>query len=308
MSLLIKGIDKLSQLEIDADKDWAAKGVSNIKEVVLGMTKGDMVVKGDSILQRLQPGTISRVLTSAGSGHIPVWMPGAALEVWIPSMFELSHDESLVTVDADKEIAAAIASSHVQNYADDPANNLRRLDKAVGLVDAEAITAVDQTHNKNSPLASELAFRYAVGGAVLDENGVGQTDYTAEINSAAVNDVQLLPTTVAGLTVGDCFYFGFAAKWRQLWLNIGVPAVGNFALAHEYYHTDTTWHALPDIIDNTSEFTVAGTKNMKWSDPANWGLLVIQAMNLYWIRARVTAVASYTTQPLGTQGWCEVLA
>ncbi|GAI45368.1 unnamed protein product, partial [marine sediment metagenome] len=29
---------------------------------------------------------------------------------------------------------------------------------------------------------------------------------------------------------------------------------------------------------------------------------------LYWIRARVTAVVTYTQQPLGGQAWCEVLA
>ena len=33
MSLLLKGVARLSQLEIDADKDWQAKEMTNIKTI-----------------------------------------------------------------------------------------------------------------------------------------------------------------------------------------------------------------------------------------------------------------------------------
>ncbi|GAJ23279.1 unnamed protein product, partial [marine sediment metagenome] len=40
MSLLLKGITKISELEIDADKDWDGKGISNIKEIAEAMATG----------------------------------------------------------------------------------------------------------------------------------------------------------------------------------------------------------------------------------------------------------------------------
>ncbi|GAH55149.1 unnamed protein product, partial [marine sediment metagenome] len=165
-----------------------------------------------------------------------------------------------------------------------------------------------QSHNEDSPLASECALEFAVGGAILEEFGVGNTDYTTEINSVGANDVELLPTTVAGLTVDDAFYFGLDRKWGQLWLDIGTPAVGNFALAHEYWD-GAVWSALADVVDNTGEFAVSGKHNIKWTVPGDWALKDVNGVNLYWIRARVSAVpGAYTTQPLGTQGWCEVIA
>jgi len=47
------GITKLSQLEIDADKDWLGKGVWNLKAIASAMTKGDIPYRGSSILQKL---------------------------------------------------------------------------------------------------------------------------------------------------------------------------------------------------------------------------------------------------------------
>lgn len=306
MSLLIKGLEKLSQLEIDADKDWATKGIFNLKEIAAAMAKGDLSVHGGSIIQRLQPGGIGMVLTSAGALRIPVWMPGAALEVWIPALIEMTHTESLVTVDQSHNENAPIASSHVQNYLDDVAHYIKRLTPAILCPDAQAIVPADQTHNENASIGSECALEYEVGGAKLEDGGAF-TDFLAEIRDAAANDVQLLPVmTNGGLVVDDAFYFGLDRKWAQLWLNIGVPAVGNFALAHEYWDGGA-WVGLAGVIDNTVEFGASGKHNIKWTVPGDWALKLVDGSDLYWIRCRVTAVTTYTTQPLGTQAWCEVI-
>ena len=50
------GITKLSELTIDADKDWQQKGITNIKEIASSMAQGDMVFKGlksTNLIQRL---------------------------------------------------------------------------------------------------------------------------------------------------------------------------------------------------------------------------------------------------------------
>ena len=50
---LLGGVIKLSDLEIDGDKDWQGKGISNLKAIVAGMARGDMVYRGADILERI---------------------------------------------------------------------------------------------------------------------------------------------------------------------------------------------------------------------------------------------------------------
>ncbi len=73
--LLIKlGVTRLSQLAIDADKDWGDHGISNLKELASGMERGDSVQWGDSgVLERLAPGPIGFEITSNGPGHEVNW-------------------------------------------------------------------------------------------------------------------------------------------------------------------------------------------------------------------------------------------
>ncbi len=68
-----KGIRNLSQLIIDADKDWVAMGISNLKEIALGMARGDMAYHDGSIISKLSPSTIGMQLLSAGPGKAPGW-------------------------------------------------------------------------------------------------------------------------------------------------------------------------------------------------------------------------------------------
>ena len=307
MSLLIKGVTTLSELVIDADKNWQAMGITNLKEVAAAMAKGDLAMRGDTILQRLVPGPIGQVIISGGPGNLLSWGPAPGpLELYFPAWIYLTDAESIVTVDQSHNENAPITSEHEQAYLDAPADYIKRLTPTISCPDDEDIVAAAQSHNEDSPLASECALEFAVGGAKLEEAGVGITDYTAEINEDTANDVELLPTTVAGLSEDDAFYFGLDKKWGQLWLDIGVPAVGNFALAHEYWDGGA-WVALTGVVDNTGEFAVSGKHNIHWTVPGDWALTVVDGDNLYWIRARVTTVTTYTTQPLGTQGWCEVL-
>ncbi len=69
----VGGITKLSQLTIDADKDWQLKGISNIKEVVLGMTTGDVVYHDGTRLVKLSPGVTGTQLKTKGAGANPIY-------------------------------------------------------------------------------------------------------------------------------------------------------------------------------------------------------------------------------------------
>ena len=68
------GITRLSQLIIDADKDWQGYGINNLKELAPGMSRGDVLQRGDSgVLEKLSPGSIGFELTSNGAGNEVEW-------------------------------------------------------------------------------------------------------------------------------------------------------------------------------------------------------------------------------------------
>ena len=68
------GVKKLSELQIDADRDWNGKSIWNLKELALGMAKGDIIQKGSGgVLIKITPGPISFELTSNGPGKQIEW-------------------------------------------------------------------------------------------------------------------------------------------------------------------------------------------------------------------------------------------
>ena len=67
--LIERGITKLSQLQIDTDKDWDGKGITNIRHIAGGAGIGHVAQHNGSILETLPPGVANYVLTSAGPGN-----------------------------------------------------------------------------------------------------------------------------------------------------------------------------------------------------------------------------------------------
>ncbi len=76
MGLLLKGdsgVTALSQIAIDADKDWNAKEISNIASIMAGMVQGDFVYYNGSTLARLPAGSPGHNLQCLGPGGNPRW-------------------------------------------------------------------------------------------------------------------------------------------------------------------------------------------------------------------------------------------
>jgi hypothetical protein len=73
--ILIKGgVTKLSQLEIDVDKDWQGFGITNLKELAAGQAIGSVLFCGASgVLESLSPGTSAFELFTKGIGNAPKW-------------------------------------------------------------------------------------------------------------------------------------------------------------------------------------------------------------------------------------------
>ena len=73
--MLLKGVARLSQLEVDTGKDWEAKEITNLRSVAIAMAHGDIAFRGVSIMEKLaaDAGKGYSFLRSRGPGLAPVW-------------------------------------------------------------------------------------------------------------------------------------------------------------------------------------------------------------------------------------------
>lgn len=139
----------------------------------------------------------------------------------------------------------------------------------------------------------------AMDGAVAADGGV-QTVETTASNSAAANDMTLLPAVPV---VNDAYYFGSNYTYSILTLNIGQQGVGTWTVTWEYYDGDG-WSTIPSVVDDTSGFkATVGNHDVSFAPPSDWSITTIQSISAYWIRGRVSAYTAITTQPKGTQAW-----
>lgn len=163
------------------------------------------------------------------------------------------------------------------------------------------VTVKDEQNNniENARVSILTAGTVSMYGAVADDGGA-QTVQTTASNNATTNDMTLLPVTPV---TGDAYYFGSAEPFYKMTLNVGQNGVGTWTILWEYYN-GSSWATIPDVNDGTSGFTSgSGNKDVTFSPPANWATTTIQSIQGFWIRARVSAYTSITTQPLGTQSW-----
>ena len=73
--LMKGGITKLSELEIDADKDWQGYGITNLEHLASGTTKGSLLAHNGVVLEAVPAATIGHEFTSNGPGTMPSWEP-----------------------------------------------------------------------------------------------------------------------------------------------------------------------------------------------------------------------------------------
>ena len=301
--MLTKGITKLSELLIDADKGWNTKGITNIKQVAAAMARGDLVVRGDSYLISIPAGPPSYVLTSQGLGQLPTWAPaGGGLKYYFPVTIGMSLSTVATIPDHTISRNLPLASVYKAAYADAPADYISRLDPTMdSAIAVAAMAAADHSQNTNTPLATECGLQMLIDGAVADDGGV-LTDETAAARSGAANDMTLLPAAAA---VGDAYLLGSNYPAARFPLNIGTAGAGNWTLVMKYWNG--AWANTVGEIESTNQFMHAGLGYWQHVPQVDWALSVISGMNLYWVRIEVTNFVNEVTQPKGTQAWWEVL-
>lgn len=318
MGLLTKGITKISELVIDADKVWqdgsgTPHGITSIKQVAALMSRGDLIARSDTVLVRIAAGPMSYVLTSAGLLKIPTWAPaGGALRYYFPVILTSSNTETVkaaadVIIPKNAPFAKTTASfGDSLKYAsiDDPADMISRIDAGGALhpfvaTDAETVVAaVDESIPKNIPVRSGLSI--LVDGFV-EETALGvQTDHTAAARDAVANDLNLCPMSD---TVLDKIYIGSNYVFWQAQVLVGTNGAGNWTNVC-YYWDGLLWQPCVAEDDGSNSFEQGtGLKLISHTPQAGWALKNIMGYNLYWMMIRTDNFVNRVTKPLGSTVW-----
>jgi len=145
----------------------------------------------------------------------------------------------------------------------------------------------------------------AVGGAVQNDEGTGETDETAAANNATANDMHIFPAVSA---VNDSYRIGYVNLWDYLCLNIGTAGVGTYTIGVQYSKGGGNWGTLTTLGNEVANMTATGRKWVWWNRPGDWAIDTFGGIgNLYWIQFILTVRTSMTVNPLGTQAWAGVL-
>lgn len=166
-----------------------------------------------------------------------------------------------------------------------------------GLVWKETINiTVDQCSNEGTPIQDNASVGYAE-----QDDGGSFTDEATDINDAGANDVAVFPATPA---VDDAFYVGADSKFSRVKWTIGTAGSTVMTVTWEYYDSSGSWSALTWEQQSVVDFDeTAGTYENIHEVPGNWVMTAVDGQVAYWIRARVSAYTSVTTQALVTQAW-----
>jgi len=229
MSILVKakGITKLSQLQIDGDKDWNGKGIINIKHIAAGMTKGHIVQHNGQILESLPPEVAANVLTSAGPGQKVVWAPGGTyLNRYFPVMVHLTN-ATHKPFNADKN-QFALAPLTVPYCIEDHFNPewIERLEPEIAISILANIFTPGKEALKSSIIDTLIQVDLPANGAIAEVSGV-LTEETAQAKSDlsidqsyTINDDNSQSLGSTSTWEAQTFTTGLAQRVRGVWLKL----------------------------------------------------------------------------------------
>ncbi|MDD4985534.1 MAG: hypothetical protein PHQ43_07050 [Dehalococcoidales bacterium] len=283
MSLLTKGIARLSQLEIDADKDWQAREITNLKTIAGVMGHGDIAFRGAGVLEKLtaDAGKGYSFLRSRGPGLSPVWQDIESLVQYLTASANraLAFDLALPM--------PVMSMAHIIGTGGGDTSS-----PTLG-IPAPAFTGEARATSVNP-----------MGGAVSHNDDVGDTDETAGANDDAGNDMTLLPGDGA---INDYYTLGHPGLFDSVCVQVG-QAGANYTLAYEYSRGAGAWGTLTIRHNSTSDWKAAGKGWLTFLRPGDWAMDTIAGLTLYWIRARAASIGGGFVQPLGTRAWILVYA
>jgi hypothetical protein len=279
VSLLTKGISRLSQLQIDLDKDWQAREITNLKAIAQAMGIGDIAYRGNDVIEALNAdaGKGYNFLKSRGPGLSPVWENIEGLIQYMTGAENRAVALNLVVPAPEVMLAHSNLSGGGQIST--PQMNI----SAPSLAGDTRATVIR-----------------AVGGAASHNEDLGDTDETAQANSPAPNDMTLLPSDGA---INDYYALGDTNKFDAICVVVG-NAGADYTLTYEYSKGAGVWGTLSILHDSVNEWENTGRGWLTFSRPVDWATDTIAGIaGMYWVRARATSVGVGFAQPLGSQAW-----
>ena len=141
---------------------------------------------------------------------------------------------------------------------------------------------------------------------VTDDTNQLWVDDTTDANDAGATDFNL---AAAYPVLNDCTYFGLGEKFPMVRVDVGTQGVATWTYLAEYWKSDLTWATVPAPITGGAGLptAAAGNQQVQFEPPSDW--IANTAANGpngqagWFIRLRLTAFTSITTQPVGDQAW-----
>ena len=221
---------------------------------------------------------------------------------YIPANIASSKSLS-VKAAADQSITknALLAAAYKYAYTDDPTDFIKLKTPALASsVTPTMIAAADQSKAITAgPMHRFYDIMLVVTAAIAYNNtGSVYTNETANADGYVTNGMTLLPAVPS---TNCAYYFGFPYLFDSISLVIGTQGAGTWTIVWEYWNGGA-WAALTGVTDGTSGFTSGtGTKTVTFTRGAGWATTSVNAVGpYYYVRARVSAYTSITTQPKGS--------
>jgi hypothetical protein len=286
VSLLIKGgITKLSELEIDADKDWQAKEIQNLKAIATGMLEGDIAYRGVSVLEKLAAdyGVGYNFLHQKNTAGLlrPEWMDIQDIIAYLTGAVNRMIAPPALQIPA-PSISLAVAEDH----------------SGGGRVAEKTLTILAPSLNLQEVKSTSVN---TVGGAVSHNHDVGDTDETTEANEATPDDMTLLQADGA---VEDWYALGYASQFDAICLNVSTVGADITLNTFEYSKGGGSWGTLTPVLDQFNNYETVGKVWFTFERPGDWATDTVAGIaNMYWIKLKASATGGGYSQPLGQQAW-----
>lgn len=188
--------------------------------------------------------------------------------------------------------------------ADQPGTGTAVAISAVEAYDGRNLGNVDSAGTRDPTTADEVYLANKRNVANLTDIYHFRAAFSANLMDAAL-PFAFLPAVPA---VGDQVLFGIdilvadSGPFASLVFDIGTAITNVTTIAWEYWNG--AWVALT-VQDNTDAdgamtgvaFDTTGVKSVHWVQPSDWTNVIVNAIDAFWVRARVTAIGVGPTAP-----------
>lgn len=128
----------------------------------------------------------------------------------------------------------------------------------------------------------------------FEDSGTGFTDDTRDANDAGAGDAPAMPATQA---INDASYFGHDERFYEINIDLGTAKGGTWTGTWEYFN-GTSWVALTDLTDGTSNYATTGPQVVSFACPDDWAKNTVDTDSRFWVRFRISSFTSSGTTPV----------